>query len=215
MRSLRSRMRRPRFADVTSLLALFVALGGTGYAAAALPRNSVDSAQIRTGAVGKGETRTGAIGKAEIRTGAVGKSEIATDGVGAAEVRRGAIDTTELADGGIGLADLSTATRASLTDTSAVTFRAAVTSAGAAAGGNAKGTSRTGPGEYAVDLGRDVGACQLAATMAGVKSGTTIEPPKPGLITAAPEAAGSIVRVSAKDAAGAPLDAPFHLLVAC
>jgi hypothetical protein len=33
------------------LLALFVALGGTSYAAAKLPRNSVGTAQIRSGAV--------------------------------------------------------------------------------------------------------------------------------------------------------------------
>lgn len=33
------------------LLALFIALGGTSYAAAKLPKNSVGSAQIRTGAV--------------------------------------------------------------------------------------------------------------------------------------------------------------------
>ena len=33
------------------LLALFIALGGTSYAAAKLPRNSVGSQQIRSGAV--------------------------------------------------------------------------------------------------------------------------------------------------------------------
>ena len=35
------------FANVTSCLALFIALGGTGYAAMKLPRNSVGSTQIR------------------------------------------------------------------------------------------------------------------------------------------------------------------------
>jgi hypothetical protein len=38
--------RRPSPALVISLVALFVALGGTGYAAFAIPRNSVGSAQI-------------------------------------------------------------------------------------------------------------------------------------------------------------------------
>jgi hypothetical protein len=38
--------RRPSPAVVISLVALFVALGGTGYAALAIPRNSVGSAQI-------------------------------------------------------------------------------------------------------------------------------------------------------------------------
>jgi hypothetical protein len=45
---------RPRltYANVTSTLALFVALGGAGYAAVTLPANSVGPAQLRTGAVG-------------------------------------------------------------------------------------------------------------------------------------------------------------------
>jgi hypothetical protein len=197
------------------MLALFVALGGTGYAATQLPGNSVGSAQIRTGAVGKSEARTGAVGKSEIRTNAVGKAEIASDAVGAAEVRKDAIDTTELRDSGIEIADLSAAAKAALAADSAVTFREAVTSTGVAAAGNAKGVIRTAAGEYTVDLGRDVSACQLAATMAGVRSGTSTEAAVPGLITATADAGANTVKVSTKSAAGTAQDAPFHLLVAC
>jgi hypothetical protein len=39
------------FANVVSVLALFIALGGGAYAATALPRNSVGARQLRTGAV--------------------------------------------------------------------------------------------------------------------------------------------------------------------
>lgn len=42
---------RPSYADLTATLAVFVALGGTAYAAVALPSNSVGSRQIRAGAV--------------------------------------------------------------------------------------------------------------------------------------------------------------------
>jgi hypothetical protein len=42
---------RLTYANVTATLALFVALGGTTYAAAKLPRNSVGTAQLRPGAV--------------------------------------------------------------------------------------------------------------------------------------------------------------------
>lgn len=42
---------RLSFANVTSVLALTVALGGTSYAAVALPRNSVTSTQIKRGAI--------------------------------------------------------------------------------------------------------------------------------------------------------------------
>jgi hypothetical protein len=216
MQRIRSRLRRPRFAEVTSCLALFVALGGTGYAATQLPGNSVGSAQIRTGAVGKSEARTGAIGKAEIRTNAVGKAEIATSAVGAAEVRKDAIGTSELRDSSIEIGDLSANAKTALAADSAVTFREAVTSAGVAAAGNAKGVTRSAAGEYVVDLGRDVSGCQLAATMAGVRNGTATEAAVTGLITATADAGANTVHVSTKKADGTTAqDAPFHLLVAC
>jgi hypothetical protein len=54
-------MKGPRqrlsYANVTATLALFIALGGTSYAVATLPRNSVGSPQIRSGAVKSSEVR--------------------------------------------------------------------------------------------------------------------------------------------------------------
>ena len=46
-----------RYANVTSSLALFVALGGTGYAALKLPKNSVHAKQIAAGAVRSAEVK--------------------------------------------------------------------------------------------------------------------------------------------------------------
>ena len=46
-----------RYANITSTLALFVALGGTGYAALKLPKDSVGAKQIKTGAVGSPEVK--------------------------------------------------------------------------------------------------------------------------------------------------------------
>jgi hypothetical protein len=48
MRGLRARM---SYANVVATMALFLALGGVGYAATQLPRNSVGSKQLRDGAV--------------------------------------------------------------------------------------------------------------------------------------------------------------------
>lgn len=45
------RLRRPSPALVIALVALFVALGGTSYAAFNLPKNSVGAAQLKSGAV--------------------------------------------------------------------------------------------------------------------------------------------------------------------
>ena len=59
---------RPRlsFANVTSALALFVALGGTSYAAATLSANSVNKSHLRTNSVGKSEIRSRAVGQSEV-----------------------------------------------------------------------------------------------------------------------------------------------------
>lgn len=49
------------------LLALFLALGGTSYAAAALPRNSVGPQQLRPNAVRTSDIKAGAVTLAKIR----------------------------------------------------------------------------------------------------------------------------------------------------
>ena len=61
---LRSRMTS---AHVIALIALFVALGGTGYAAVKLPKNSVGAAQIKTGGVGSSEVKNGSLKKADFK----------------------------------------------------------------------------------------------------------------------------------------------------
>jgi hypothetical protein len=206
-----------KFANVVSMLALFVALSGTSYAA----YNSVGKGDIRANAVGKSELRSNSVAAWEIRTGAVKRSEIATNGVGASEVREGSIDHSEITDGGLGAADLSEAARTALTQANAVTHRTAVTAAGAQANGTAKGVVKGAAGVYTVEFDRDVGGCQYSATLAGTKSGTTITPAIPGHITAEPAAEATKVTVNTYEApaaastAPAAADAPFHLLVAC
>jgi hypothetical protein len=58
MRRLKERL---TFANVTASLALFIALGGTSYAAITLPRNSVGANQLRTGSVRSSEVRDRAL----------------------------------------------------------------------------------------------------------------------------------------------------------
>jgi hypothetical protein len=127
-----------KFANVTSMLALFVALGGTSYAAV----NSVGKSDIRADAVGKSEIRSSAVGKSELQKNSIGSWKLRTNSVGPSEVKKGAIDSTELTDGGIDAADLSDATRTALTDANAVTFRTAVSAAGAQTAGNAKAIAK-------------------------------------------------------------------------
>jgi len=54
-------MKTPSPALVVSLVALVVALGGSGYAIAKLPKNSVGSAQIKEGAVTPAKIRKGSL----------------------------------------------------------------------------------------------------------------------------------------------------------
>jgi hypothetical protein len=63
--------RRPSPALVISMMALFVAMGGTGYAALKLPKDSVGSKQIRTGAVGSSEVKDGALRRKDFGAGQI------------------------------------------------------------------------------------------------------------------------------------------------
>jgi hypothetical protein len=64
--------RRPSTATVISLVALFMALAGTSYAAVALPRNSVGSAQVINGSLRKIDLSKGAIAALKGHRGARG-----------------------------------------------------------------------------------------------------------------------------------------------
>jgi len=210
VRNIFSRARqRLNFANVTSTLALFVALGGTSYAAITLPANSVGKSQIRTAGVAQSEVASESIGTGELRSNSVNSPEIRTNAVGASEIRPSAIDSDELADKGIGAADLADAAKTALADMNGVTFRTRSNAVGVIAGGNATAVTKTGLGAYTVTLGRDVSACQYSAT---------VEEPTVGFATATPSAENTKVLVKTYNAAVDPtvlVDSPFHLLVAC
>jgi hypothetical protein len=57
----------PRHSTVAAYLALFIALGGTSYAAVKLPKNSVGASQIKTGGVGSSEVKNGSLRKGDFR----------------------------------------------------------------------------------------------------------------------------------------------------
>src|SRR5690348_12492027 len=111
--AIRSRL---TFANVTSCLALFVALGGTGYAAIKLPRNSVGSAQLRARAVSGSKLRPGAVTTRAIKNGTIATSDLSAKA-------RSALRGLQGPTGPAGPAG--------------VTLRAAVPSGGTVAAGNA------------------------------------------------------------------------------
>ena len=85
------------FANSISLIALFVALGGTSLAAVTLTKNSVGAKEIKKNAVGASEIKKNAVRAAEVNRNAVGASEL----------RSNAVASGDIADNGVGGADLS------------------------------------------------------------------------------------------------------------
>ncbi len=73
--------RRPSAALVVSSAALFISLGGAGYAAIYLPAGSVGTAQLRNSAVTNSKLHTNAVSYPNIVPGAVGIRRIATNQV--------------------------------------------------------------------------------------------------------------------------------------
>jgi hypothetical protein len=141
MRALRQHI---TYANVTATLALFVALGGTSYAALTLPRNSVGDRQIRAGAVRSSEVRDRSLGVRDLSLAA--RSSL-----------RGATGPT----GPAGPAGAS-----------AVRYFAAVSAAGQATRGNAtSGGSAGATGSYVVGFAQPVNGCAFSATLADATGG--------------------------------------------
>ena len=182
------------FANVTSALALFVALGGTSYAAITLPRNSVGSKQVRSGAIGASELRKSAVRSSDVRDRSLQFRDIS----------RSARDSLRGQTGPAGPAGPS-----------GVTFRAAVPAGGTLQRGNATSVAHQGgTNEYRVAFDRDVSACVATATLAAVPAGAGTDQPAPGRVTVAHDKATSVlVKTFAAD--GTAAEQPFNVIVGC
>ena len=92
----------------------------------------------------------------------------------------------------------------------AIRHFAAVTAAGGLARGDASSGGRAGStGTYVIGFAENVSGCAFSATLG--TTDTTLAPP--GRVTVNDQ--GGKVGVQTYDAAGAPADIPFHLVVAC
>ena len=77
-----------KLGNVLPLLALFVALGGTSYAAVKVTRNAVSAGQIKTSGVASSEVKNGSLRKADLRSGPLGP--IGPVGLGGPQGAKGA-----------------------------------------------------------------------------------------------------------------------------
>ena len=61
----------PKHSTVAAYLALFIALGGTSYAATKLPKNSVGATQIKAGAVSSSEVKNGSLTRSDFKASSI------------------------------------------------------------------------------------------------------------------------------------------------
>ena len=99
-------LRPPSPAMIVACLALFVALGGTSYAATKLAANSVGSKQIKSNAVTAAKIKNGAITTAKLKDGAVTTAKLPDGAVTTAKLPDGAVTTAKLPDGAVTTAKL-------------------------------------------------------------------------------------------------------------
>jgi hypothetical protein len=135
-----------------------------------LPRNSVGSAQIRTGAVRS----------AELRNRTVRLSDVS---LSARRALRGS-------QGPTGPAGPPAVSYRAAVSTGGVDAK----------GNSRAVDHRSGTNEYRVEFERDVSACVYTATLAAVQAGPTLEQPQPGRITVGNDGARVLVRTFAADA---------------
>lgn len=193
MRGLAARL---SYANVTASLALFVALGGTSYAVAQLPRNSIGSSQIKKSAVGPSELRRGAVSSRAIRNGSVTVRDVSRKARAALRGAKG--DPGVKGDPGA----------------PGVEYRAVVNSGGGRVRGNALTVDHQGgSGEYAVAFDQDVTDCVATATLSDAQNGPRLETPPAGRTTLGLAGPRVLVRTFAVD--GSPQDLPFSVIVAC
>jgi hypothetical protein len=181
---------RPSPALVVASLALAVALGGTGYAAIALPANSVGTKQLKNGAVIAAKVKRGALRAANFAPGQIpqgSKGDRGADGLPGAAGAKG--DKGDAATKLFAVVDAS--------------GNATVKSSGVS-------SSKTGPNTYAVTFSQSVGNCAPLVSV-GFTGGSN-----GGEATAAVPAPGAnVVNVATFDETGSEDDKAFAIAVFC
>jgi hypothetical protein len=168
----RLKLRRPSPALVVSLIALFLALGGTGYALT-LPNGSVGVAQLKPRAVTNSRLATLAISTSKLRPNSVVFSKLADHQFTAQKIRDGSLLGRNLAP--------NTVTGAQIDESTLAITKFAQVSAAGTIGVQSGGISVTAAGPRTIlDFGSSMAGRPIVATL------QTATPSAGGQITAAP-----------------------------
>jgi len=177
------------YSNVMATIAVFVALGGSSYAALQLPRNSVGATQIKRDAVRQAELRSNSVGSGEIKKATIRPSDLNPTAVTLFKGQKGDQGTPGLA--------------------AAKYFVTADPGGGRLRGNATSGGHAPALGTYDFGFAESVSACSFVATI-GTADGS--EPPQ-GRISVFD--AGGRAGVRTYDTSDNPADRPFHLIVAC
>jgi hypothetical protein len=178
------------YSNVMASIAVFVAFGGSSYAALKLSRNSVGASQIRPRAVASSELRTNAVSSRSIRDRSVSPQDLSAQSLTALKGQVGP-------QGPQG--------------PSGVTLRATIDSVGVVHAGSGRPMGSTS-GSRLVGFDRSLAGCVPVASLARIEGGEISDPGAQRLIVALE---GDAVRVSTFDRDGNPARLPFNLIVAC
>jgi hypothetical protein len=161
----RLKVRRPSPALVISLIALFLALGGTGYALT-LPNGSVGVAQLKPRAVTNSRLATLAISTSKLRPNSVVFSKLANNQFTSQKIRNGSLLGEDLA--------ANTVTGAQIDESTLAITKFAQVSATGAIGPQSGGISATsgGPNRVVLDFGSNQAGRPVQATLLGGTPGT-------------------------------------------
>ncbi len=190
--------RRPSPATVIAAIALLVALGGTGYAATALPADSVGTAQLKDNAVISAKVRNGSLLRVDFARGQLPAGPRGLPGLAGPAGPTGPTGPAGPAGpAGAGATGLWAAVNSSGSFARSV----GTTSAG-----------RLGTGSYEVIFNKDVSGCGYVATLGNA----TTDTPGSGEISVAPRKNNANgVRVQTFSDTGTATDESFFLAVFC
>lgn len=122
-----SRLKRSlTFSNAIALLALFIALGGSVYAASnkidgaqikaksmpgnRIQPNTVTAAQIKKGAIGEAQIKAGAVSGKLIKSGAVTAKQIRSSSITGAQIKAGSISGAQIQSGSLGATQINQTT---------------------------------------------------------------------------------------------------------
>jgi hypothetical protein len=94
------------FANAISMIALFVALGGTSIAAVSLSKNSVGSKQVKKNSLKAADIGRNAVGASEIRPSSVRGGDVGDGSIGSLDLGDNSVGGGELADNSVGSSEL-------------------------------------------------------------------------------------------------------------